>query len=235
MNWVRSALPVAFACADTTCGSATDAATIVTIQGPVVRLRCFSPSGDNHRAPAQFPDEHTCGTLNATGHLAAVLIDCVTNYCTARVRPQTGGGDPEGCFFACRALSLALAGCEQKPGPPGPQGQSWDPGAPRCSLATWACRIAWPSRATWPEGRLVYKVLQAMAGTTGLRVVVGEKTVDCGVGEKLVRSFVRRTLLTELPVLQRIKQPVFMPSPVRQRMELPTPARRYLCWQKASV
>ena len=55
-------------------------------------------------------------------------------------------------------LSLALAACEQKPGPPGPKG---DPGP------------------AGPQGE------QGVPGSQ-LHVVVGEKSVACGEGETLV-------------------------------------------------
>lgn len=53
-------------------------------------------------------------------------------------------------------LSLVLVGCEQKPGPAGPQGAAGPAGPPG------------------PQGE------------SGLRVVDGEKTVSCGEGETLV-------------------------------------------------
>jgi hypothetical protein len=80
-------------------------------------------------------------------------------------------------------LSLILVGCEQKPGPPGPQGQAGAPG-PRGPQGA-----PGPAGPPGPQGPL------GAAGPKGdpgpppdreTRVVVGEKTVSCGDGETLV-------------------------------------------------
>ena len=72
-------------------------------------------------------------------------------------------------------LSLALAACEQKPGPPGPQGQAG---------------MAGPEGPAGPKGD---PGPQGPAGPPGqgssanqLRVVVGEKSVACNDDETLV-------------------------------------------------
>jgi hypothetical protein len=62
------------------------------------------------------------------------------------------------------AVSLALVGCEQKPGPPGPQGAAGPPGPPG------------PKGDVGPQGS---------AGPE-MRVVVGEQNVSCGDDETLV-------------------------------------------------
>jgi hypothetical protein len=62
------------------------------------------------------------------------------------------------------AVSLALVGCEQKPGPPGPQGEVGPPGPPG------------PKGDVGPQG----------SAGPAMRVVVGEKNVPCGDDETLV-------------------------------------------------
>jgi hypothetical protein len=79
-------------------------------------------------------------------------------------------------------LSLTLAGCEQKPGPlgpPGPQGQAGPPG-PQGAVG--------PAGPAGPKGEPGPQGAAGPPGPAerGLRVVVGEKTVDCGEGETLV-------------------------------------------------
>jgi hypothetical protein len=79
-------------------------------------------------------------------------------------------------------LSVVLAGCEQKPGPPGPQGQAGTPGAQGPVGPTGAQGDPGPQGPAGPPGP------QGAQGPTGrgLRVVVGEKTVSCEEGETLV-------------------------------------------------
>ena len=48
-----------------------------------------------------------------------------------------------------------------------------------------------------------------MAGTTGLRVVVGEKTVHCGVGEKLVSVICSTDAPNGVSCPTAVKQPVY--------------------------
>jgi hypothetical protein len=83
--------------------------------------------------------------------------------------------------------SLILAGCEQKPGPagpPGPQGQAGPAGAqgavgpvgPKGDIGP-----AGPAGTPGPKGD------QGPSGPpTGLRAVVGEKSVSCAENETLV-------------------------------------------------
>ena len=91
-------------------------------------------------------------------------------------------------------LSVVLAGCEQKPGTPGPQGQAGAPGAqgpvgpagaqgdpgPQGPVGP-----PGPQGAQGPVGQPGPQGAQGPAGR-GLRVVVGEKTVSCGEDETLV-------------------------------------------------
>ena len=91
-------------------------------------------------------------------------------------------------------LSVVLAGCEQKPGTPGPQGQAGAPGAqgpvgpagaqgdpgPQGPVGP-----PGPQGAQGPVGPPGPQGAQGPAGR-GLRVVVGEKTVSCGEDETLV-------------------------------------------------
>jgi hypothetical protein len=74
-------------------------------------------------------------------------------------------------------LSLALAGCEQKPGSPGPQGQAGAPGPQGLQ------GVAGPAGPQGPKGD---PGPQGPPGPHELRVVVGEKAVACGEGETLV-------------------------------------------------
>src|ERR1700730_461265 len=91
-------------------------------------------------------------------------------------------------------LSVVLAGCEQKPGTPGQQGQAGAPGAqgpvgpagaqgdpgPQGPVGP-----PGPQGAQGPVGQPGPQGAQGPAGR-GLRVVVGEKTVSCGEDETLV-------------------------------------------------
>jgi len=63
------------------------------------------------------------------------------------------------------AVSFALVGCEQKPGPPGPQGAVGPAGPPG------------PNGDVGPQGS---------AGPAAMRVVVGEQNASCGDDETLV-------------------------------------------------
>jgi Collagen triple helix repeat (20 copies) len=103
-------------------------------------------------------------------------------------------------------LSVVLAGCEQKPGTPGPQGQAGAPGAqgpvgpagaqgdpgpqgpvgpPGPQGAQGPVGPPGPQGAQGPVGQPGPQGAQGPAGR-GLRVVVGEKTVSCGEDETLV-------------------------------------------------
>jgi hypothetical protein len=82
-------------------------------------------------------------------------------------------------------LSLALAGCEQKPGPSGPQGQAGAPGpqGPQGAVG--------PPGPPGPQGPVGAAGPKGDAGSPATssretRVVFGEKTVSCGDGEALV-------------------------------------------------
>ena len=79
-------------------------------------------------------------------------------------------------------LSVVLAGCEQKPGSPGPQGQAGAPGAQGPVGPAGAQGDPGPQGPVGPPGP------QGAQGpaSRGLRVVVGEKTVYCGEDETLV-------------------------------------------------
>ncbi len=79
-------------------------------------------------------------------------------------------------------LGLVLAGCEQKPGPPGPQGQA-GPQGPQGVAGP-----SGPAGAVGPQGPVGPVGPKGDPGVPGaqLRVVVGEKTVSCGEGEALV-------------------------------------------------
>src|ERR1700730_1327557 len=79
-------------------------------------------------------------------------------------------------------LSMVLAGCEQKPGTPGPQGQAGAPGAQGPVGPAGAQGDPGPQGPVGPPGP---QGAQGPAGR-GLRVVVGEKTVSCGEDETLV-------------------------------------------------
>ena len=79
-------------------------------------------------------------------------------------------------------LSVVLAGCEQKPGSPGPQGQAGAPGAQGPVGPAGAQGDPGPQGPVGPPGP---QGAQGPAGR-GLRVVVGEKTVSCGEDETLV-------------------------------------------------
>jgi hypothetical protein len=84
-------------------------------------------------------------------------------------------------------LSLALAGCEQKPGPPGPQGQAGAPGPQGLQGVAGPAGPQGPKGDPGPQGPPGPKGDQGAAGPGHeLRVVVGEKAVDCGESETLV-------------------------------------------------
>jgi hypothetical protein len=79
-------------------------------------------------------------------------------------------------------LSLALVGCEQKPGPPGPQGQAGAPGPQGPQGAAGPPGPQGPVGAAGPKG----EPGSPAAASRETRVVFGEKTVSCGDGEALV-------------------------------------------------
>ena len=98
-------------------------------------------------------------------------------------------------------LSLALVGCEQKPGPQGPQGQAGAPGPQGPQGQAGAPGPQGPLGAVGPPGPIGPvgppgpqgpvgaagpKGDSGMAPSREMRVVVGEKTVSCGDGETLV-------------------------------------------------
>jgi Collagen triple helix repeat (20 copies) len=80
--------------------------------------------------------------------------------------------------LAAVLLSTVLAGCEQKPGPAGPQGASGPPGPQGPKGDPGPQGLAGPAG---PKGD------QGVPGPgSQLRVVIGEKKVACGQGEALV-------------------------------------------------
>src|SRR5580700_8377330 len=79
-------------------------------------------------------------------------------------------------------LSLSLVGCEQKPGPPGPQGQAGAPGPQGPQGAAGPPGPQGPVGAAGPKG----EPGSPAAASRETRVVFGEKTVSCGDGEALV-------------------------------------------------
>jgi hypothetical protein len=75
-------------------------------------------------------------------------------------------------------LSLVLVGCEQKPGPAGPQGQAGPQGV---------AGPAGPKGDPGPQGPAGPPGPQGQQGpAAGLRVVVGDKVIACDDGETLV-------------------------------------------------
>jgi hypothetical protein len=82
-------------------------------------------------------------------------------------------------------LSLVLAGCEQKPGPPGPQGQAGLPGPQGPPGVAGPPGPAGPKGDPGPQGPAGPKGDQG-ASSRALRVVIGDKTVTCDEGETLV-------------------------------------------------
>jgi Collagen triple helix repeat (20 copies) len=88
-------------------------------------------------------------------------------------------------FSGVALLALALAGCEQKPGPPGPQGHA-GPRGPQGEQG--------PAGLSGQKGDAGPPGPAGPAGPKGepgppsnqLRVVIGEKTVSCNEGEVLV-------------------------------------------------
>ena len=82
-------------------------------------------------------------------------------------------------------LSLSLAGCEQKPGPPGPQGQA---GAPGPQGQQGAVGPPGPAGPPGPQGAAGPAGPKGDPGAPSreMRVVVGEKTVSCSDSETLV-------------------------------------------------
>ena len=80
--------------------------------------------------------------------------------------------------LAAALLSIVLAGCEQRPGPAGPQGQAGAPGPQGVAGPSGPQGVAGPAG---PRGD------QGARGPGGeLRVVIGEKKVACEEGEALV-------------------------------------------------
>jgi hypothetical protein len=87
--------------------------------------------------------------------------------------------------LAAALLALSLAGCEQKPGPPGPQGQA---GAPGPQGQQGAVGPPGPVGPSGPQGAAGPAGPKGDPGAASreMRVVVGEKTVSCSDGEALV-------------------------------------------------
>jgi Collagen triple helix repeat (20 copies) len=83
-------------------------------------------------------------------------------------------------------LSLALVGCEQKPGPQGPQGQAGAPGPQGPQGAAGPPGPVGPPGPQGPVGAAGPKGDPGPSPSRAMRVVVGEKSVSCGDDEALV-------------------------------------------------
>jgi hypothetical protein len=90
-----------------------------------------------------------------------------------------------GIVLSVALLSLVLAGCEQKPGPPGPQGQAGPLGPQGPQGVAGPPGPAGPKGDPGPQGAAGPKGDQGESSRV-LRVVIGERTVSCDEGETLV-------------------------------------------------
>ena len=90
-----------------------------------------------------------------------------------------------GVVLGVALLSLALAGCEQKPGPPGPRGQAGPLGPQGQQGPTGPAGPKGDAGPPGPAGPAGQKG-EPGAPSNQLRVVTGKTTVSCDEGETLV-------------------------------------------------